>query len=184
MKNSSLSPQETSSRYTSEDKEKRYKALGRLFGVFRKNFCEMCDGIEICYDPEVLFNCVESFYIDINRFHTLHQITIKDDIKRAAYTAKWLVKNKPVYCPDRNLEDMRNKKFSDKVIMVNELFSVFVVLSFLKIRPPEVDKAVFRLLLYTLKYRPFDEGMFMLFLHSLRICVHHFRKAPHAGSCL
>ena len=96
----SISPEEQRERI-----QKRYKALRRHVGIWIDDFADNL-GIELTPDPSVLYLVAQSALIDIDRYKDHHlredfgsgtvAPPLSDEVKRAAYFAKWLRKMQPL----------------------------------------------------------------------------------------
>ncbi|MBF0588681.1 MAG: hypothetical protein HQL53_06090 [Magnetococcales bacterium] len=125
---------------------KRLKSLHLLFEEVR----QALDWEGVTLDRRLLANAVYSYFIDIDRHKEFHRIAWANEYKRAAYTAIWLVRIRPVQVH----HDLSNEDCADYHLYANEFFAITAALHFLDVTPGKVPKDFFSLLIYEFRYRP------------------------------
>lgn len=99
----------------------------------------------------ILYNCVVSWYYDLTRTKTFHQIEFADSHKRAAFIIKWISKLKP-------LQLDYHKEHPQVELLVNEAFALIAGLTHLNISIKDIPRNLIKNIMYTLHYRDI-EGM-------------------------
>jgi len=131
----------------------RLKAARRLhlyFSVF-STLCKVRPLPQGVYlNQDLAANCVERYFLDVDNTKTTHDIAYADAHKRAAFSLKWVVRIRPV-----QIERGVQVKEKD-VLLINELFALFVALEHLKISFENIKADYLRNLLFTLRYRDFN----------------------------
>ena len=145
------------------NKRDRFIFLRKLFDKFKKNFERKWPGTVLEISDRVVFSLVNSMSDDVERMQNYHGIKHKDDIKRAAFMVKWILRTRPVFSNNHN-----GHGYSDKLVLANEMFAVFAALSVLEWPVLILSEVIWKNCYYTLHYRNFEEGLFMLFLQAIR----------------
>ncbi|MBF0244783.1 MAG: hypothetical protein HQL31_05875 [Planctomycetes bacterium] len=117
--------------------------LASLKGIYSK-FEKQWGGTYLCED--LLLHCVENAFCDLGRMKAFHDIENGDQHKRAAFTARWIVKIRPIMIHNGDLVT-KHKMF------VNEFFAIHAGLHHLNISIKKIPKPLLSNLLYTLHYR-------------------------------
>jgi len=97
--------------------------------------------------PDLLFNAVESYYIDISRYKVFHRTKIIDAHKKAAYIIKWLSKVRPISYSD-------NISLKNPELKANQVFAIYAgICHFKQIEVHHIPKSLYKNLLYSTTYR-------------------------------
>lgn len=131
----------------------RTKTFTSVFNVFTRYKAWMArggvDDVEICVGS--LYQAVESYYLDLERLKSAHNITLEDEHKQAAFMIKWLVKLRPVQYPAIRVD------VGKKRALANEILALHVAFTFLRVKPGLVPAPLYDNLLYFLHYRYADD---------------------------
>ncbi len=101
------------------------RRLWLLTDVYQKQFGDW-QNIEL--NEYVLRESVESCLCDLYRLKAFRGITQEDEHKQAAFLVKWITKFRPI--------QFRNTAFDkESIVLVNELFAVYVALVVLNLDP-------------------------------------------------
>lgn len=139
------------------DTERIVKRLNALEEIYKK----LPNGFQESYlNDALLRNCVESYFLDIERTKHFHEIKLADEFKKAAYTIKWIARIKPIQLYE-------GAPVTRPLLMVNEVFALFAGISFL-VPVPVIKTELVGQLLYALKYRPLDGETFSLMMVLLK----------------
>lgn len=127
----------------------------------------------------LLLNCVESYFVDIQRVKDWHGMERADRFKIAAYTFKWLTKVKPIQIGDVSSAAPLVKK---RAMLVNSDFASINALFIAGVNKVSMDEEFTRRLLYTGYYRSVEEGTLAMLLESWARLYPRMPKASGAGS--
>jgi hypothetical protein len=147
-----------------EQARRKFKTISVTFDFLKKNQWEPegIDGLHL--NEEILWVACVSYAHDLRRLSDFHSITIPDDPKKACYLVKWITRTRPIQFQATPL----GSKPTKMRLFANELLALRVALGMLKFSPNILSEDTFELLLYTLKYRHFDEGSFLPFFKVLK----------------
>jgi hypothetical protein len=96
----------------------------------------------------------ESYFKDLERKKEFHDITYADAHKRAGYMAKWIMRFRPVQLTSENA--------GVRALLVNEHFSLTVAFKFLQLPPSSLPPALYKNLVYSLRFRLVDANAWAL----------------------
>ena len=113
----------------------------------------------------ILRHCVESYFLDLGRTKDFHRINLGDQFKKTAFTLKWIVKTKPIQVHP-------GSPVTKQVLLVNEVYAIVAALGFLKYKTGGISPEFMNNLIYTLHYRPIDEGVLTSMMYLLAKAIH------------
>jgi hypothetical protein len=103
----------------------------------------------IVLDSACLRHATFSYFLDIGRLKLFHGIERADRHKVAAYSLKWLIKLRPIVASTPGFS-------SRKLALANEVFGLWVAVSYLNVRYDRIPDKIKEIFLYHLRYRPFE----------------------------
>ena len=151
-----LTPQETKI-------ARRQELLTEIFVALRDHVGPDFDHLEL--NIAVLHNVVVSYFHDVERHKEFHGTDLVDETKQGAFTMKWISKLRPIQF-SCSVEDV-----SKDILYINEAFAVRSGLAFLRISPDVLPPRLYGDLLYTLRNRPVDDRMLLLWLATLKYAI-------------
>ena len=111
----------------------------------------------------VLARVVESFWEDILRIETYHDVNPSDRHKLAAYLFKWLSRMQPI-TPTISFENLE-KELSFEILQANALFAMACALSFLKCSDFSEDEKDY--IIYSSMYRDIHAAEWTMIFYLL-----------------
>lgn len=123
----------------------------------------LTDKADCFLNRALLLMACESYFRDVLRRKDFHDIGTADDHKCAGYTAKWLMRFRPIqYCSNH---------ISDRIAFANELFSLWIACGHLGVRMSHIPPSVVDHIVYHLRFRPFDADAWSLSFFLLQSCA-------------
>ncbi|MBF0232867.1 MAG: hypothetical protein HQK65_07495 [Desulfamplus sp.] len=137
---------------TKEEQKERSKFLVSLFEDVKSKHDGFSD-LFLCHD--IIANLVVAYFDDIDRMKDYHfAIRLIDKHKIAAFTAKWIVKMRPVQFQAKISNPKKN------TILANEIFALEAILSILGIsNVNNIPDSLSYNLIYMFRYRHFTGKM-------------------------
>lgn len=117
----------------------------------------------------ILLNCVESYFKDIDRLKQFHKMKRADGRKKAGFTLKWIVRSRPI-------QMYEGARIDVPLLLANEFFAIRAAIPQLDVDEWELSEEFGNLLLYTLRYRPLDEGVLHPLMYLLERSIQ--KKSP------
>lgn len=144
--------------------------IARRQDLLTEIFLALCDHVGADFDhlelsSAVLYNVVVSYFHDVERHKEFHGTDLVDETKQGAFTMKWISKLRPIQITC-SVEDV-----STNILYINEAFAVRCGLAFLRVSPDVLPRRLYADLLYTLRYRPVDERMLLVWLSTLKYAI-------------
>ena len=140
------------------DEEKVLRRLNSLVEIYGKLTAPYKESY---LNQLILRNCVESYFYDLERTKHFHGIKLGDQYKKAAFTMKWIVRTKPIQLYEGD-------RVTEQLILVNEVYAILAGLGFFEYQEGRhLSADFFSSLLYTLHYRPLDEGVLTTMMYLL-----------------
>ncbi|EWY42880.1 hypothetical protein N825_02455 [Skermanella stibiiresistens SB22] len=112
----------------------------------------------------LLINCVESYFLDINRLKAFHGMERADRFKIAGYLLKWLCKIKPIQIGP--LGDLP-ANLQKRGLVVNENFALIHALIIAKVDKAKIEQRLVTSLLYSAHYRDLNGGVMAMQMETL-----------------
>ena len=107
-------------------------------------------------DRVILKNVMERYWMDVDRLHRYHSMSLIDRHKIAGYLTYWLCRLRPI----SSLEDDMALDKPLRTVFINELFAIYVALGRLQARSNkikgrslQISADLFNTLCYSLRYR-------------------------------
>ncbi len=137
-------PDEILKRVDEKKRLNRFYSLRTIFYDFHKGW-----GGSFFLQEELLFHAVDSYFCDLERMKAFHNIENGDQHKRAAFTAKWLTKIRPI---QTNVGGTLTKAS----MLVNEMYAIHAAVHHLDVDTFLIPDELVRNLLYTLHNRELE----------------------------
>lgn len=111
----------------------------------------------------ILYTLARSYFYDIERLKDFHGITRVEHSKIAAFTAKWILKHRPIFFSVCDPDEITQSQ----ILYFNERFALQVACSLARIPTANITKEVLEEALYTFHYRNVSEDLLVLWLKAL-----------------
>ena len=139
---------------------RRQTLLEEIFSGLQGQLEADFDFLEL--NTTVLHNVVASYFHDVDRHKSFHEIQRVDVTKQGAFIMKWLAKLRPIQfsCAAQDV--------TEDILYINEIFAVRAGLAFLQMSPDALPRTLYADLLYTLRNRQVDDRMLFIWLATLK----------------
>ena len=129
----------------------------RLFTTFEKSLRQKRGLSTVFLNRFVLANMVESYFLDIKRLKTFHDMHLADKFKIGGYSTKWLLRFRPIQFtdPDGSLDDNQKKQLT----LLNPHFAAQACASICRFDLTAMSKHWRINLMYSYHYRDVDPGI-------------------------
>ena len=138
----------------------RMHSLVQLYGKLPKEY-------QASYlNKNLLRIAVESYFADSDRTKLFHGIPRSNPYKKAAFTIKWIAKIKPIQLYE-------DSPVTKHLSIVNSVYAIYTGLSHLEIKDSSISAEFMGEFLYTIQYRPLDEGVLGTMMYLLQRTILH-----------
>jgi hypothetical protein len=113
----------------------------------------------------ILLQVVSCYFYDVERLKHFHSIDRIDDYKIGGFMMKWILKLKPVFFDNRELDP--KIEVNKLHLCCNEMFALKVGLAMAKIKLSKISDEFLNKQIYHFVYRNVDEHMLMMWLEAI-----------------
>lgn len=156
-------------RKVSEKHELIHEHITRFISEYYSDFSD--DSCTIVISGDRITEIINNYFVDIHRFKERHDMVGDDDWtsngKIAAFTAKWLIKMKPITVILTGEHDTQCRMLSN---YINEIFAVQHIIFLLnhknRVNPVELHKRLKSELVFEFRQKKFSETQLYMLLES------------------
>jgi len=149
----------------SEDKENLSERFRTLYIIY-EDIIENLYKKKTYIQDSLLFHVASNYWVEKMSYKELHGIKILSDCKKASFIMKWLMRFRPVQIK----ENIPSEEIDECLLLVNEVFAVYVGLIFSKINISKIDENMvdtIQEMLFNFRYREINSKTLWLTLDVL-----------------
>ena len=138
--------------------DERLRWMGAFVDELLTGIPDLPNTSEIFLNMTLLTSAIRSYFIDVERYKDFHNLKLVERYKVASYSAKWILKCKPIQFKTENPHEMD----CPALLALNEMFALKWGLAICGINEASMKDGLLNEILYTFQYRNIAEDSLTL----------------------